>query len=109
MSRAYDNYKLWEPQPDPATIKPCPICGTSGEVWQYADKPDSQLLRVVMCKNGESFGPQIKDGHVILGGCLLYMPPNDFYRATTKEAVKYWNDYAEALLKMRKSNQGERR
>lgn len=99
-SKAHDNYKLWSPQPDPATIAKCPICNSRAEVWQYSAKPDSQLLRVVMCTNGEAFGPQIRDG-AAMGGCILYMPPDDFYRARTKEAVQYWNEYAEALLAAR--------
>lgn len=96
--KAYDNYKLWSPPPDPATISRCPVCNSPGEVWQYSDSPDSQLLRVVMCTRGEAFGPQ--EG-IVNEGCLLYMPPEAFYRATTKEAVRYWNDYAKALLVVR--------
>lgn len=99
--KAHDDYKLWSPAPDPATIRPCPICGKRGEVWQYAKTPHHQLQRAVMCTNGEAFGPQIKDGGELFTGCILYMPPNSFYRPTTKEAVRYWNEYADALTAQR--------
>lgn len=99
--KPHDNYKLWTPQPDPATVARCPICASPAEVWQYSANPDAQLQRVVMCTNGEAFGPQLTDGMTLLGGCLLYMPPDDFYRARTVEAVKYWNEYAKALNALR--------
>ena len=50
-----------------------------------------------MCSNGEPFLPQ--DG--LFDGCLLNLPPKNFYKPTVREAVKYWNDYASALMAMR--------
>lgn len=99
MKKPHDTYKLWFPQPEPGTVKPCPICGSGTEVWQYADNPGAQLLRVVMCTRGDRFGPQIRES--LMGGCLLYMPPQEFYQATTKEAVRFWNEYAEAVAAQR--------
>ena len=42
-----------------------------------------------------------------MGGCLLYLPPQPFYRATIREAVRYWNDYAKALEKLRRAKHWE--
>jgi len=58
-----------------------------------------------MCSNGEKFGPQ--DG-LTNEGCLLYMPPQDFYRGRIVEAVKYWNEYAKALNAQRRQRNWQR-
>lgn len=93
-----DLYKLWEMQPDQGAILPCPVCGSRAQVWQFAENEYDPVQRVVMCENGEAFGPQ--DG-LTNEGCLLFMPPDQFYRATAREAVNYWNQYAVALIKQR--------
>ena len=81
------------------TMLDCPVCSASAELWEY-NQNDNTALKVVMCSDGKAFGPQ--DG--IMGeGCLLYMPPDAFYRPTKREAIKYWNDYAQALEKMRRN------
>lgn len=41
--------------------------------------------------------PKLTDG-------ALYMPNNDFYCATVREAVRYWNNYAKALNAIRRRN-----
>ncbi|MBK8746124.1 hypothetical protein [Propionivibrio sp.] len=58
-----------------------------------------------MCTNGERFGPQ--DG-AVNEGCLLYMPPQDFYRGRIVEAVKFWNEYAKMLNTQRRGRNWKR-
>lgn len=81
-----------------ACLEACPVCGKPAELWRYSENKDGPSHPVAMCSNGERFGPQ--DG--IQGeGCLLYMPPEDFYRSREVEAISYWNAYAQALIAMR--------
>jgi hypothetical protein len=51
-----------------------------------------------------SFGIGGQDD-IVNEGCLLYMPPEDFYRATAKAAIKYWNDFAQGLVNLRLRNE----
>lgn len=95
-----DIYKLWEPQPPQADVHHCPVCGSTAQVWQYAEKEGDPVVRVVMCTNGDRIGPQ--DG-LANEGCLLFMPPDQFYRSTTKDALRYWNEFAVALEALRES------
>jgi hypothetical protein len=44
----------------------------------------------------------ISDG-VVNEGCLLYLPPRGFYQATIREDIKYWNEYAKALIVQRRA------
>ena len=39
-------------------------------------------------------------------GCLLYMPPDEFHRHRAADAVKFWNEYARALVAQRTERQG---
>lgn len=81
-------------------IEPCPVCGADAELWQYSeDFKNGPIDKVMMCSNGERFGPQ--DG-AVNEGCLLYMPPRDFYFGRIVEAVKFWNEYAKALNAQRR-------
>lgn len=76
-------------------IARCPVCGSDAGLWKH------KLGRVtvaVACSNNGPIGPQEDDGDC---GCLLYMPPGDFYKARKGDAIAYWNDYADALIAMR--------
>ena len=87
-------------------IEPCPVCGADAELWQYStDFKNGPIDKLMMCSNGDRFGPQ--DG-AVNEGCLLYMPPQDFYRGRIAEAVKFWNDYAKALNEQRRKRNWER-
>jgi hypothetical protein len=100
---AYDNYKKIE-TPAGAALHHCPVCGFAAEIWRYSETADSPTTTAVCCGNSEKFGPQ--DG--FFGeGCLLYMPPNDFYRNTIKDAIAYWNEYADALESFRRKQHWE--
>lgn len=93
---AHDSYKLVD-TPAGIVIAKCPVCGAPGTMWRYSEDPNAPTETSVMCSNGERIGPQ--DG--LHEGCLLYMPPPDFYRPTIREAVAHWNTFAEALVKQR--------
>lgn len=93
----HDSYKKQE-IPKGTNVECCPVCGADAEIWQFSEDLDSPTNKVVMCSNGGIIGPQ---GGGFDEGCLLYMPPNGFYQATMREAVKYWNAFAVALISQR--------
>lgn len=84
-----------------AQISACPCCGAAPELWQFSETETSPCLKVVMCSTAEGIGPQ--DG-IRNEGCLLYMPDDDFYRPTQREAIKYWNTFATALRELQRKN-----
>jgi hypothetical protein len=96
---AHDEYKALD-TPAGQHIAACPVCGAAGALWQYSESEQAATEKSVMCTNGEAFGPQ--DG-IVTEGCLLYMPPRGFYQATIREAIKYWNEYAKALIVQRRA------
>ena len=100
MSAPHDDYKRLE-LPAGTHLYPCPVCQADAELWQYSESETTATTKAVCCGRGEAFGPQTG---IVNEGCLLYMPPGDFYRATIKDAVKYWNDYAVALGRIRRAN-----
>ena len=95
--QARDMY--WHMPNPPKPLEPCPVCGSDAVVWEFAEKAGDPVQRVVMCNNGERFGPQ--DG-IMNDGCLLYMPPQEFYHGTGRDAARYWNEYAKALCAQRR-------
>lgn len=84
--------------PDGVTLDACPVCGSHAEIWRYSKTPDAPTETAVCCSNAMAIGPQLSS---IYSGCLLYMPPNDFYRGTIREAVKFWTEYGAAVRVMR--------
>lgn len=106
MKEGKELYKKADLPGGGVVIVPCPVCGADAEVWQYStDFKNGPIDKVVMCTNGDKFGPQ--DG-LMNEGCLLYMPPQDFYRGRIVEAVKFWNDYAQALNEQRRRRNWKR-
>ena len=92
--------------PSGTHVEPCPVCGSEALLWNYStDFKNGPIQKVMMCSNGEKFGPQ--DG-LINEGCLLYMPPQDFYRGRIAEAVKFRNEYAKALNAQRRDRNWKR-
>lgn len=82
-------------------VEKCPVCHARPSLWEYVNT-HGNASKVVCCTRGEPFGPQMLTVTGLMNeGCLLYMPPDAFYRATRREAVKYWNTYAEALTTLR--------
>ncbi len=98
-----DDYRQMVPQPA-EPVESCPCCGGAATVWDYIENPDSVVQRVVMCDTQDSLGPR---DALVYSGCLLAMPPNDFYKSTGRDAVRYWNAYARALSVLRRANEGE--
>lgn len=97
--KTFDNYTRLT-TPAGTHVEPCPACAADPEVWQYIAKPGEVAQKVVMCSHDEAIGPH----DPVAGGCLLYMPPNDFYAPTIREAVKHWNEFAKALGSLRRKN-----
>lgn len=99
MTKVHDIYK---PLALPDTpLEGCPVCASTAELWQFSQTEDGPTTKVVMCSNGEKIGPQDGSAHA---GCPLYMPDDEHYRATIREAVKYWNEYAKALGSLQRAN-----
>jgi hypothetical protein len=99
MATPHEDYKRLE-TPAGSAIENCPVCGCQAELWQYSAADDGPTNKLVCCTRSDPFGPQ--DG-IIMAGCLLYLPPQAFYMATSREAIRYWNDYAKALEKLRRA------
>lgn len=87
--------------PDGMQIAPCPCCGAAPELWEYTAEAGGACTKVVMCSTSEGIGPQ---EHIVNEGCPMYMPNNEFYRPTQREAVAYWNFFARALVGLRVDN-----
>lgn len=101
-SPMHDDYKPLDHDPD--KIERCPVCGSQAKLWQYSTSPTAPRQLVVMCEHSEAIGPQ--DG-IRNEGCLLYMPPESFYQARIADAVRYWNEFARALVALRADGVGE--
>jgi hypothetical protein len=86
------------PIPSGAHLEPCPVCGSQAELLQHSESETAPTRKVVWCSNYDGFGPQDRE---VYEGCLLFMPPHEFYKATIHEAVQYWNEYALALTALR--------
>jgi hypothetical protein len=82
-------------------LEACPVCGSEAALWQYSESETTPRKLLVCCTHGDAIGPQ--DG-LTNEGCLLYMPPENFYRETIRDAVRYWNEFAKALSTLRRQN-----
>lgn len=98
-----DDYKRLETD---AHMEACPCCGDKAELWQYSENVTAPTQKLVCCSHKEAIGPQEEDS-LVGSGCPLYMPPNGFYCATQREAIKYWNEFAKALTAMQRANRWE--
>lgn len=104
MTKAHDDYKKLD-TPAGSVLAECPVCGANAELWQYSISKDAPTTKAVMCTNGDTFGPQ--DG-ILNSGCLLYMPPEDFYQGRIVAAIDYWNAYAKALTEQQRNRRWKR-
>lgn len=98
MSAAHEMYKKVEAPS--GHLESCPCCGADAEVWQFSQTPTSPCTKVVMCVTSQPIGPQSN----VNEGCPMYMPDDDHYQATIREAVKYWNEFAIALIALQRAN-----
>jgi acyl carrier protein len=94
------------PIPEGQEISPCPVCGAEAELWQFSESPTSPTSKFVACPTGSS--STLKREDLTNGGCLLFLPPDDFYRATAKNAIQYWNEFAKNVAELREKNLAER-
>ena len=99
-----DEYKRLD-TPSGAHLEPCPCCGSIPKVRQYVDDL-GDTTKVVMCSFGSPIGPQNDE---LSNGCPLYFPSMEAYRATIREAVEYWNEFAKALTAIRRESRREAR
>ena len=100
QAKLRDDYSVIE-QPHPA-LEACPVCAGSARLWRYAEDPTQPSSVAAMCDNADPIGPQ--DG-MVNEGCLLYMPSDDFYRPTIRDAAAYWNSFATALVALRRKTE----
>lgn len=68
------------PIPEGTHVEPCPVCYSLAEIWRYSEDPDSPTETAVMCSMGDAIGPQKN----MEAGCLLMMPPKEFYCGTIR-------------------------
>ena len=83
-------------------LENCPVCGSVPQAWQYVESRHAPVEKVVMCSYTQPIGT-MQNG-LVNEGCLLYMPPEQFYQPTLKAAVEYWNEFAKALSALRRAN-----
>lgn len=104
MTEDFDKQEI----PDGTVLEPCPMCASDAELWKrtvVTGSGDTQIHPFVCCGHGEPIGPQFSD---VSGGCPLFMPPEDFYRARIADAVKHWNSFAKAATQLQRKNRWER-
>lgn len=85
------------------TLLSCPCCGSKAQAWRYKESESTTTVSIC-CSNGEPIGPQEQSGGITSTGCVLYMPPGEFYRPRIKDAAAYWNAYVEAISQLRRKN-----
>jgi hypothetical protein len=76
----------------------CAVCGSMPELWEHKERGGT-FSKVLMCPNGEEVCP---DEHSINAGCPMFMPNMDFYKATRREAIDFWNKWNDAMGKQRR-------
>ena len=96
MNAPYDEFKRLDL--GAYRLERCPVCGAGAELWQHSLSPTDPTSKAGMCSRSDAIGPRVD---VFSDGCLLNLPPQDFYKATIREAVAYWNAFATALGAMR--------
>lgn len=64
-------------------LLPCVLCGKAAELWEYTAAVNGPT-KVAMCPTVDTDGAE---------DCPFVMPPQSYYRATKREAIKYWNDH----------------
>lgn len=77
--------ELFKPVACTTPLNPCTFCGWPAELYQRTNAEGTYSQKAVMCSN---FGGDDPTGDA----CPLHLPPEDFYHATKREAVEYWNE-----------------
>lgn len=96
----HDDYKPLD-TPSGVSLERCPLCASEAALWQYSESETAPRKLLVMCSHGDLIGPQ--DG-LMNEGCPFYMPGDGHYRETIRDAVRYWNELARAIVALRAAN-----
>lgn len=64
----------------------CPCCQKIPSMWERTGGSFS-TVKAVSCNQGDPWGG-------LENGCPLYMPPEEFYKATYAQAANVWNVWA---------------
>ena len=70
------------------TLAACPLCGAAAELWERAGERSTN--KAGMCSHDDPLGP-------IESGCPMFIPPEDFFRPTRREAAHAWNMFARTV------------
>lgn len=81
-------------------VEKCCICGSTPSPWQFREA-GGVFSKVVMCPNGDPVVEHPTNNAD--DGCLMYMPPREFYQPTRREAINFWNQWHGAMTKQRLS------
>ena len=76
----------------------CSVCGSMPELWEHKEKSVT-WSKVLMCPNSESLLPEKE---MLNDGCPMSMPGMDFYKATRREAIDFWNKWNEVMTAQRR-------
>lgn len=99
----HEDYRRVLTPPEP--LEPCPLCGADAEMWDFSTSFTAPQTHVVSCPTAADLGPRESP---MYPGCLLYMGPLDFHRSTRRDAARYWNEYARAVVALREANEAAR-
>lgn len=77
--------EIFKPVACTTPLNPCTFCGWPAELFSRSNADGTFSEKAVMCSN---FGDDDPTGNA----CPLHLPPEDFYHATKREAIEYWNE-----------------
>jgi hypothetical protein len=77
----------------------CAVCGSMPELWEHKEIGGT-WSKTLMCPNNESVCSTVEQ--IIDEGCPMFMPGRDFYKATRREAIDFWNKWNEAMTAQRR-------
>lgn len=85
MSEIRSTKEIFKPVACTTPLNACTFCGWPAELYSRSNADGTFSEKAVMCSN---FGDDDPTGNA----CPLHLPPEDFYHATKREAVEYWNE-----------------
>lgn len=77
--------EIFKPVACATPLNHCTFCGWPAELYSRSNADGTFSEKAVMCSN---FGDDDPTGNA----CPLHLPPEDFYHATKREAIQYWNE-----------------
>lgn len=85
MAENLTTNEIFKPVACTTPLNSCTFCGWPAELYSRSNADGTFSEKAVMCSN---FGDDDPTGNA----CPLHLPPEDFYHATKREAVEYWNE-----------------